>query len=638
MENMEVKEYEEIVRTYCEADLPVFPIKKGEKNPMVNWSHFRDSMEFQERFKFFNGRFDDNVAMAAGRGLHLIDIDLKYDKSGNLFGELVSAVIETQMGIDILNKLVIVKTRSKGVHWWYKNPAEVGSRKLAMRYVTEEEKLEKPDEKVKVLIETRGDGGYALVYPSEGYVIEQGDLFNVPELTDEEMVFLLSTCERFNEVIQESSSYKRTDWNDIDRTNTPMNVYNLSGQMEDLLLSHGWKIAKEYGDRIYYTRPGKDKGISADYHKELNCLKVWSTSTEFESDRAMSPFFVYAVLEHNGDMSAAARALANQGFGVLPMKKQRDLHADFDAAFYFEPTVGVDEKEDHNMMKVLSSRWSIKNVAAKKEWSMFIRNGKKRFRVAGPGSIILIAGPPKTVKSTVLSGIIASALMSREFLNISFYNKGKKVIVFDTEQDETEVDSMNRVMYTMMETAEDQPNYHHYQTSDLTFRERADTIMKIVAELEMETPGDIGMIVIDGARDLIKDINDWGEASFLTDFLKALRNKTRACIATVMHQTKQYKFVRGAAGSELENKISALIEVSKEETDGRILFGVEVKYVRGASGVPKYNFFFNDNGMPVITGEESYADKTMELIEKIETMPIADLVRLTGLDDKDVVF
>ena len=73
----------------------------------------------------------------------------------------------------------------------------------------------------------------------------------------------------------------------------------------------------EHGIRL--RRPGKDDGCSLAVC--LNGAVVnWSTSlpldvSEHGAPKPMAPFHVYAQLEHDGDYSAAGRALRAQGYG-----------------------------------------------------------------------------------------------------------------------------------------------------------------------------------------------------------------------------------------------------------------------------------------------------------------------------------
>ncbi len=49
-------------------------------------------------------------------------------------------------------------------------------------------------------------------------------------------------------------------------------------------------------------------------HDGHDLLYVFSTSTAFESEKGYTKFSAYALLNHQGDFSAAARALVERGY------------------------------------------------------------------------------------------------------------------------------------------------------------------------------------------------------------------------------------------------------------------------------------------------------------------------------------
>jgi putative DNA primase/helicase len=79
----------------------------------------------------------------------------------------------------------------------------------------------------------------------------------------------------------------------------------------------GWAVVYSRGDTTYWRRPGKATGVSATTnHQGSDLLYIFSTSTEFETERGYNRFSVYTILNHGGNFNAAARALASQGYGV----------------------------------------------------------------------------------------------------------------------------------------------------------------------------------------------------------------------------------------------------------------------------------------------------------------------------------
>ena len=105
--------------------------------------------------------------------------------------------------------------------------------------------------------------------------------------------------------------------------------------------SHGWTNVYTRDGTTYWRRPGKDIGISATTNfGGADLLYVFSSSTEFEAEKSYTRFGAYAVLNHGGDFHAAARALAQQGYGQKAApKSESTLHQVGD---YRQTELGID--------------------------------------------------------------------------------------------------------------------------------------------------------------------------------------------------------------------------------------------------------------------------------------------------------
>jgi hypothetical protein len=161
------------------------------------------------------------------------------------------------------------------------------------------------------LIETRGEGGLFLCAPTPGYDMVQGDFTSLPVLTEDQRNTLLEAAWSLNEFIAEPVGFTEPS---VKTDNLrPGDDYNVRGDLTTLLQSHSWMCVKD-GDNEYWRRPGKMAGWSATLKNRV--FYVWSTNAyPFESEKPYSPFGVYAMLEHYGDFTKAAKALAGLGFG-----------------------------------------------------------------------------------------------------------------------------------------------------------------------------------------------------------------------------------------------------------------------------------------------------------------------------------
>ena len=243
-----------------------------------------------------------------------------------------------------LSRLVIEKSQRGGVHVVYRCAEPVcGHMKLAQR--------RGDDGKIQTLIETRGEGGLFLCAPSPGYEFLQGDFAKLPILTADERDVLLSAAWSLNEymppvadappsplapVLSSSpssaspASAPPPDASPVRGVSLaghfdgppslppsrPGDDFNGRGDMQAMLLSHGWTLSKS-GENEYWRRPGKTSGWSATL-KDRVFYVFSSNAAPFEPNQAYSPFSVYTMLEHGGDFARAASALRGLGYGSAP--------------------------------------------------------------------------------------------------------------------------------------------------------------------------------------------------------------------------------------------------------------------------------------------------------------------------------
>lgn len=307
--------------------LSISVIPAVNKMPAVKaWNPFRQKrMEVSQVESFFNG--SPEIAVLGGGasgGLEIIDIDLKYDDSGTLFEDfshLVSDADET-----LWNTLVMQHTRGGGVHILYRCAVVEGNKKLASRPASEAERAKNPDERVKVLIETRGEGGYVIAAPSPGYRLFSGhDFGQIPTITSEQRELLFAAARSMNQYVPQGaatgqavlpsvagfSKRESEEW-EI----TPGDDFDARGDVVALLCEHGWSIVMERGEKVWLKRPGDSTAAhSANWNVIAGRFWCWSTSTQFEPETVYKPYAVYAWLKHNGNFSEAIKALVTLGYG-----------------------------------------------------------------------------------------------------------------------------------------------------------------------------------------------------------------------------------------------------------------------------------------------------------------------------------
>jgi len=240
-------------------------------------------------------------------------------------------------------------TPSDGIHWLYRVDGDTvpGNTKIARRPATEAELAEKPDDPVKTLIETRGEGGFTIIAPSHGtthpsgkpWRLGGGGILSIPTITADERRQLHDICRQFD-------TYTPTKPTTVIPPAQRIAPKPFSGQTigdswfdataEHLAASHDWRsLLERYGwtyirtDRHgsdLYRRPGKDISGAVSAWVKNDRLNVFSTSTPLDSsDRTtLDRLDVIAAYEHRGDRQTAARAIA-EATGILDAwKRQRD--------------------------------------------------------------------------------------------------------------------------------------------------------------------------------------------------------------------------------------------------------------------------------------------------------------------------
>lgn len=307
-------------------DLQFMPVTSKKQPIIKGW---------QSLFKKHSLMDCEAVGLVCGKlsgGLEVIDIDQKYSLDGKLYDNYTRLVNEIDS--EILKKVIVQKTMNGGYHLIYRCEKIEGNLKLASRNTTNDEKnktyLEElskgadketakkraGNDKVRVLLETRGEGGMVVCYPSKGYELINGDWYSISEITIAQRDTLMNIARQFNEVVEdyrpEIKSHKREGIKGL----SPFEDYNDRGDIVGLLETHGWRIVKTQGSKILFLRPGQTSAAhSGNYDTNKRWFSVFTTSSEFDPMKSYQPYAVYAVLECGKDFSAASKKLYDEGFG-----------------------------------------------------------------------------------------------------------------------------------------------------------------------------------------------------------------------------------------------------------------------------------------------------------------------------------
>jgi hypothetical protein len=196
--------------------------------------------------------------------------------------------------------------------------------------------------------------------------------------------------------------------------------------------------------------------------------------------------------------------------------------------------------------------------------------------VATLGNFSASVGKPKSKKTFNVSAIVAAALSGRRVLNYEV----------------TLPEGRNRVLYIDTE----QSRCHCHKVMTRIFR-----LAGLPTDREDER---IGLVIIDGCRDLLLDINDPSESVDVINDLMRWSSFYNMHIHTVLHFNKHEDQVRGHIGTELTNKAETVIQVAKSAFDGNIS-EVKPMQVREREFVP-FAFRINEDGLPELVRKYSF--------------------------------
>lgn len=216
-------------------------------------------------------------------------------------------------------------TPSGGMHFLYRVAGDCARRNTKLARTTDRQ----------VLAETRGEGGFVVVAPSYGrshptgqpWQMVAGSIDTIPTITADEREMLWALLRMLDEEPERSNLTEQqpasTLLGSIDGVR-PGDDFCERATWEQILGPHGWTKAFRMGSGYSWRKPSKEgPGISATTGQSsdgVDRLYVFSTSTEFEPERPYNKFAAYALLEHAGDFSAAASALAAEGYGRTPQQ------------------------------------------------------------------------------------------------------------------------------------------------------------------------------------------------------------------------------------------------------------------------------------------------------------------------------
>jgi putative DNA primase/helicase len=301
---------------YFEAGLNIIPLRAdGSRKPWRKWRKYMLTRCPWETSRQWLHDGSSGIAIICGTtsgNLEVLDFDSP------------EAFPRWQAGLapGLLDGLPIVETPKGGRHVYYRCEIIEGSQVLA----------KKPDG--KPLIETRGQGGFAVAPGSpltthplgRPYRLLAGKLTAVPLIEPERRAALFAAARPLTQYTPPPKPVAKPAEPKPDRSllaelygldegdtnQRPGDLFNAQASWDSILEPHEWTIEAVRGGTTYWRKPGSrgNEHHATTNHGGSDRLFVFSTAAPpFEAGRSYSKFAAFALLNHQGDFSQAAKAL-----------------------------------------------------------------------------------------------------------------------------------------------------------------------------------------------------------------------------------------------------------------------------------------------------------------------------------------
>lgn len=250
------------------------------------------------------------------------------------------------------------------------------------------------------------------------------------------------------------------------------------------------------------------------------------------------------------------------------------------------------------------------------------------------GNFTVSIGKPKSRKTFNVSAIAASAISNTTVLNYqASFGKRNKVIYIDTEQSQYHCSLVLHRIIAMAGIPTNQVGDRlcYYSLRSLNIAQR----IELIEHLLQNTDARIGLLIIDGIRDLVSDINNPGESNNIVNKLMQWSAMYNIHIHVVLHVNKADDNARGHLGTELINKAESVINI---QTNNDGMTKVSPRYMRDIT-FDDFIFNIDEDSIPTLTREINNSDNHKRGVEHIsdDTKKLI-IMRIFENSNKDLGF
>lgn len=322
---LDAYDVETAARDALEAGLCVIRASTdGKKQPVGDWKHWQDRLPSQAQVATWFGDGHPAMGIVTGKvsdNLEMLEFEGRAVDAG-VVGRFRVLIREAGLWGDWerIARGYSEKTPSGGYHVLWRCERIAGNTPLARRPSTDAELAENPQGLLKVLIETRGEGGFVVCAPTTGaahpsgigWTREHGSFATIatihPELRDR----IFAIARQLDEMPEEAPRVRPQGDEKGDGGTLP--DFDLT--CEDVVKAARFQF--HHTDRKgnqHWTRPGKDirEGSSLTIWADDGRATPWSSSINAPAEfvtgqRQLTPWQLHVALRHQGDFQGAARA------------------------------------------------------------------------------------------------------------------------------------------------------------------------------------------------------------------------------------------------------------------------------------------------------------------------------------------
>lgn len=241
------------------------------------------------------------------------------------------------------------------------------------------------------------------------------------------------------------------------------------------------------------------------------------------------------------------------------------------------------------------------------------------------GNFSAISGKSKSGKTLLISGIVAAALNGETVLNK--FKGGLPVdkcniVYIDTEMADYDFQWVMRRILKLSE-ANTTAKIKFYRLREKNTAKRIELI-----DAAIRTTEKLGLVIIDGIRDIVNDINNSEESTIAMNYLLKWTDVYKIHLLTVLHQNPGKETgnkLRGHIGTEVMNKAESVISVIKDTNAEHS--NVTSDFMRRASFTTFGLVYNKETNMPEIVGGTEPVNAMIKEADEIEAADYVEAVQ-----------